>query len=144
VWYDYIVINNDATTNGHHMLRTLLAALAVTTIIGGGSAAVAEAAQAAQPYGGCDEAYAYARSAGAQDCRDAGWTIRPRLVVGPGGWVYYSVLPHCRHEDGSGQRSACTWNFGQGQKDGNGRGRMIWNDEHDRTHYVKGWKHTHE
>jgi len=112
-----------------------VAGLLACLIFGGSTQAVA------QPYGGCDEAYRYSTSAGAQDCRDAGWTIRPRLVVGPRGWVHYSVLPHCRNEDGSGQRSACTWNFGQGQPDGNGRGRMYWLDKHDRTHYVKGWVH---
>ena len=125
------------------MIRTLLAALAVTTILAGGTAAVAEAAQAAQSYGGCDEAYRYARTAGAQDCREAGWTIRPRLVITPDNKVAYSVLPHCRHEDGSGQRSACTWNLGPGQ-DGNGIGRVYWVDMHDRIHYVKGWASTHE
>jgi hypothetical protein len=50
-----------------------------------------------------------------------------------------STLPHCRNEDGSGQRSACTWNVGPRQ-DGNGRGLAYWLDRRDRTHYV--WDHS--
>lgn len=120
-------------------MRALLAALALTAIVAFDLAAVSTASDAAQPYGGCDEAYRYARSAGAQDCREAGWTIRPRLVVGPHGYVRMSALPHCIHEDGSGQRSACSWNFHRGGEDGNGKGRMLWIDGHDRVHYVNGW-----
>jgi hypothetical protein len=117
--------------------------LITAAILGGFCAAVLQispATAATQPYGGCDEAYAFARSAGADDCREQGWTIRPRLVVDPHGWVHYSVLPHCKNEDGSGQRSACTWNLGPGV-DGNGTGRTFWLDRHDRIHYVKGWLH---
>ena len=97
----------------------------------------------AQAAYGCDEAYHYTRSAGAQACREAGWTVLPRLVVSPRGWVHMSTLPHCRNEDGSGQRSACTWNLGPGI-DGNGIGRILWIDRADRVHYVRGWAHTTE
>jgi hypothetical protein len=93
------------------------------------------AGAATQPYGGCDEAWQAPHSAGAQDCRNAGWTIRKRLVVNPHGVVRMSTLPHCLEEDGSGQRSACTWNVGPRQ-DGNGIGLAYWLDRHDRTHYV--------
>jgi hypothetical protein len=89
-----------------------------------------------QPYGGCDEAWQAPSSAGADECRAHGWTIRARLVVGPRGVVRMSALPHCRNEDGSGQRSACSWNFHDGQRDGDGRGASLWLDRHDRSHYV--------
>jgi hypothetical protein len=94
-----------------------------------------QADAATQPYGGCGEAYRYSNSAGAQDCREMGWTIRPRLVVNPHGVVVMSRMPHCRNEDGSGTASACTWNIGN-RIDGNGRGLAFWNDRHDRSHYV--------
>lgn len=89
------------------------------------------------PYGGCKEAYQAPQSPGARDCRQRGWVIRPRLVVTPDRWIVFTRLPHCRYEDGSGQRSACTWNVGTPQ-DGNGRGRAYWVDLADRVHYVKG------
>jgi hypothetical protein len=94
-----------------------------------------QADAATQPYGGCKEAYHHSESAGAQDCRDAGWTIRPRLVVDPHGVVVMSRMPHCKNEDGSGTASACTWNIGN-RTDGNGIGLAFWNDRHDRSHYV--------
>jgi len=87
-----------------------------------------------QPYGGCKEAYVAPQSAGADECRAHGWVIRPRLVVGPYGWVRYSTLPQCRNEDGSGQRSACSWNFGMPRS----WGKVYWVDYHNRTHYVRG------
>src|SRR5262245_63358868 len=66
-----------------------------------------------QPYGGCAEAWQAPHSKGADECRAHGWTVRARLVVGPHRWVRYNNLPHCREEDGSGQKSACTWNIGK-------------------------------
>lgn len=105
--------------------------------------------EAAEPYGGCDEAYSAPKSAAADQCREAGWTIRVRadghgIIVDPHARVRYVWLPMCRHEDGSGQRSACTWNLGP-RKQGNGRGVAYWVDVKDRVHYVwrmqwTGWK----
>jgi hypothetical protein len=87
-----------------------------------------------QPYGGCKEAWQAPRSAGAQWCRDHGWTVRRNLVVSPKRVVRYDAMPECRHEDGSGQRAACSWNF-WGHSNGNGRGLSYW--EHKGTvHYV--------
>lgn len=93
-----------------------------------------------QPYGGCDEAWQAPQSTGAQDCRDHGWVVRHRLVVGPHHWVHYSTLPSCTFEDGSGSRLPCSWNFRS--TDGNGVGDKFyvtgssWN--HHRVHYVNG------
>lgn len=89
-----------------------------------------------RPYGGCKEATVAPHSAAADQCRDRGWTIRPRLAVTPHGVVAASALPHCREEDGSGQRSACSWNFHDGTQDGDGKGLSLWWDRHDRVHYV--------
>jgi len=92
-------------------------------------------ADPAQPYGGCKEAHLAPHSAGAQDCRAHGWTVRGRIVVNRHGVVKYLALPHCREEDGSGQRPTCGWNLG-GRTDGNGRGLSYFVDRHDRVHYV--------
>jgi hypothetical protein len=89
-----------------------------------------------QPYGGCEEGTLAPHSAGANECRDHGWTIRKRLAVNPRHVVKGSGLPHCREEDGSDQRPACSWNFHDGQRDGNGRGASYWVDWHDHVHYV--------
>ena len=90
-----------------------------------------------QPYGGCKEAWQAPSSEGAAECRAHGWLIRPRLVVGPHGVVRFTALPHCRQEDGSGQRSACTWNVRDGAgRDGDGSGLTYWLDARDHTHYV--------
>jgi hypothetical protein len=121
--------------------------LILAAAVGALTTAPAHAGTARQPYGGCDEAHNFPHSLGAQDCRVLGWTIRARLVVGPRGYVHFASLPLCREEDGSGQRSACTWNFGPGpeglyhpgQVTGNGIGLKYWMDEHDRQHIVKGW-----
>src|SRR5262245_34460579 len=90
-----------------------------------------------QPYGGCQEAWQAPYSVGARECRAHGWVVRPRLVVGPRHWIRFTALPHCREEDGSGQRSACTWNVGR-PVDGNGHGRAYWVGSHDYVHYVHG------
>ena len=118
----------------------------------GGLLAVAGPGQAQQtrwqqPYGGCVEGHNYPHSQGADECRDHGWTVRQRLVVGPHGVVRFASLPLCREEDGSGQRSACTWNFGPGPEGlyhphghtGDDQGLAFWVDRHDRVHYVWGW-----
>lgn len=90
-----------------------------------------------EPYGGCEEAVIAPHSVGAQECRDLGWTIHRRIAVDPHHVLRYSALPHCREEDGSGQKRACSWNFHDGQRDGNGKGRSYWVDRHDRIHYVR-------
>ena len=118
-------------------MRRIGAAASLVALTAAGLATIAPApAQAwTQPYGGCKEAARYTHSPGAHECRVHGWTIRPRLIVTPRGHVVMSRLPHCREEDGSGQRGACSWNIGP-RRDGNGRGLAYWLDEHDRTHYV--------
>lgn len=93
-----------------------------------------------EPYGGCKEAYQAPHSQGAKECRAKGWTIKRRLVVTPHAVVRFTRLPHCREEDGSGQRSACTWNIGR-KIDGDGQGLSYWVSgpharHHDRIHYV--------
>lgn len=109
----------------------------VGAVIGVGWFAPGHAAsvQLNQPYGGCKEGWQAPHSPGARDCRHLGWTIKHRLVVTPRGVVTLTRLPHCREEDGSGQRSACTWNIGR-PADGDGRGASLWIDERDRFHYV--------
>lgn len=112
-----------------------LAATAVTTL-GLLLTGVSSAHAWQQPYGGCEEATLAPHSVGANQCRAHGWTIATRLAVGPHGLVRGSGLPHCREEDGSGQRSACSWNFHDGRQDGNGEGLSYWMDKQDRPHYV--------
>jgi hypothetical protein len=90
-----------------------------------------------RPYGGCGEAWQSPRSTGAEWCRSRGWIVRARIVIGPKRFVHMTALPHCRYEDGSGQRSSCTWNVGT-PVDGNGIGRayVVWANGTDTT--VKG------
>lgn len=90
-------------------------------------------AMAASP---CVDAYRHPHSVTADTCRDHGWTVLPRLVVTPARVVAHTTLPHCREEDGSAQRSRCTWNIGS-RVDGNGIGRAFWVDRHDHIHYVR-------
>ena len=78
----------------------------------------AGAASAHQPYGGCDEAWQAPKSAGAKHCRTHGWLVRPRVVVGPKGWVHHNRLPACTSEDMIG----CWWN---GRLMGDGKGRSV-------------------
>jgi len=117
-------------------MRIRLAAAAVTTLSLLGLAGPGQAWQ--QPYGGCEEATLAPHSAGAAECRAHGWTIRTRLAVNPRAVVKGSGLPDCVNEDGSGQRSACSWNF-DGSTDGNGVGLSYWVNERDRVTYV--WPH---
>ena len=72
-------------------------------------------AYSAEPYGGCVEAIQYPASAGAQDCRDAGWRITSTYVIGPRGWLRATTLPACQAEDST----RCYWNA---QWRGNGKG----------------------
>lgn len=84
-----------------------------------------------QPYGGCDEAWQAPRSAGADACRDHGWTVRTRLVVNNHGRVAFHTMPSCPSEDAG---RFCSWNINPG--DGNGRGDAFWRDSAGRATYV--------
>lgn len=85
-----------------------------------------------QPYGGCKEAWQAPRSTGADHCRDHGWTVRKRFVIGPAGVVRFISLRPCPTED-SGD---CYWNartMGDGRGDSfiikgdrDGRHRIWW------------------
>jgi hypothetical protein len=114
-----------------------LAALAATALL-----VVMAPANASwqQPYGGCEEASLAPHSAGANQCRAHGWTIKTRLVVNGHGVLKGSGLPHCREEDGTGQRAACSWNFPDFTvpitQDGNGKGLSYWVGVYDKVHYV--------
>jgi hypothetical protein len=111
----------------------------ILAVVGAIVAVIALASPASawqQPYGGCEEGTLAPHSAGANQCRAHGWTIMRRLAVNPHGVVVGSGLPHCRNEDGSGQASACSWNFHDGTRDGNGRGLSYWVGRNDRIHYV--------
>ena len=128
-------------------LVALATGLALSAIGLGATASRADAATWQQPYGGCVEGHNYPHSQGAAECRAHGWTVRQRLVVGPHDRVRFVSLPLCREEDGSGQRSACTWNFGPGPEGlyhphghtGDDRGLSFWVDRKDRVHYVWNW-----
>ena len=99
------------------------------------SATDAHAATWQQPYGGCEEATLAPHSAGAQECRDHGWTIMRRLAVNPHGVVQGSGLPPCTFEDGSGGPLPCGWNL-IGIHTGNDRGLAYWIDGQRHIHYV--------
>lgn len=86
---------------------------------------------ATQPYGGCDEGWQAPRSAGADDCRALGWTIRKRLVVNNHGRVVVHAMPSCPSEDAG---RFCSWNINPG--DGNGQGQAFWRDSQGRATYV--------
>src|SRR4029077_6665508 len=122
-----------------HTMKYLRVAAVLAGIIAATAGYATPAAQAAGDVPFCQVSLLHrAPESGMADyCREHGWTVRPRLVVGPHGVVRYSALPHCRYEDGSGQRAACSWNFTPSSNpDGNGRGLAYWVDRHDQTHYV--------
>ena len=113
---------------------------------GGPPSAHAGHGRATAPYGGCAEAWQAPRSPGAEMCRDRGWSVSARFVVGPRGVVRHASLPHCRFEDGSGGPRPCTWNVGR-RVDGNGVGlafkvrrdmtaRYVW----PRSPVANGWR----
>lgn len=88
-----------------------------------------------QPYGGCDEAWQAPRSAGAEHCRDHGWTVRHRFVINPRGYVKYVSLPPCEYEDSYN----CYWNA---ETSGNGGGDSFiirGTEERHRIWYVNGF-----
>lgn len=104
----------------------------VMTSMGAAFHLAPQARAAVEPYGSCAEAWQAPRSAGADDCREMGWTVRPRLVVDPSKQVRYTRMPHCLFDDGTG--GPCIWD---GRLDGNGVGRSFWADKHERIHYVR-------
>lgn len=116
-----------------HIPHILLAMVTVAVILA--ASLVVDRAAAAEPYGGCDEAWQAPDSPGSDWCRDHGWTVTRKIVVGPRGWVRANRLPACTFEDGSRQRSACFWNA---DRRGNGTGSDYWLDRQDRVHLVKG------
>jgi hypothetical protein len=91
-------------------------------------------AYSAEPYGGCDEAWQAPHSEGADWCREHGWTVRSRFVIGPKGWLRANRLPDCRQEDSLN----CWWDA---KARGNGKGRsfvIVGTEDHDALWYVKG------
>lgn len=126
-------VQGDAAMKGLLVLAAVLGTL------------VAAPAGAAQPYGGCAEAWQAPHSKGATVCRDRGWQINlhgtrqdhPRgTVVSPHAVLRYLNLPNCKYEDG-GENQPCAWNL-QGVQ-GNGVGLAYWVDREDRSRYV--WRH---
>lgn len=93
---------------------------------------------------GCTSAWQAPSGAVAQTCRHQGWTITAHMVLDPHYVVQWSNLLSCNYEDGSGQRSDCSWNFPPG---GGSQGRTYFvtgNDPHNRlTTYVWGRSHRH-
>lgn len=77
------------------MRRIEIVAVIVAGLVIGLVLLVQGKADAAQPYGGCDEAWQAPSSEGAQLCRDKGWTVTSQLVVNPRGVVKASRLPDC-------------------------------------------------
>lgn len=98
-----------------------LVSSAIVVLAGSPQPAHAATDGAIEPYGGCAEAWQAPRSAGADLCRELGYTVSARFVLSPRGVVLHSSLPHCAYEDGSGGRRPCTWNVGR-RVDGNGIG----------------------
>lgn len=104
----------------------LLVTAVVALVLAGGLVVKADAAQ---PYGGCDEAWRYPHSQGAAECRRAGWTIRPHFTIDPTNRLRSTDLPACRYEDSHG----CYWNA---RKRGNGRGDSFVTTMRGRVYYV--------
>lgn len=102
-------------------------------------------ADAAQPYGGCAEAWQAPHSAGAQDCRDDQWLVASRYVVSPRGVLRYVNLPVCRNEDGSGNRGTCSWNVEGGNGNGHGLAYLVVKHRHyhDTSVYLQVCKPHH-
>jgi hypothetical protein len=91
----------------------------------------------------CISARHHTHSAQAKGCRENGWVIRPRIVVGPYGHVRFNRMPPCRYEDGTypsasprhnhiGMQRHCFWNA---QERGNGRGDSFYIDHPGSPHW---------
>jgi hypothetical protein len=90
-----------------------------------------------QPYGGCKEAWQAPQSDGADWCRDHGWVVRKRIVVGPKNWVRYYTLNECAVEDASNGPVPCQWNLARPKSAGDDYW-VTGSNEDPRYHYVKG------
>lgn len=77
------------------MKTKIIWAVFITVLVVALGLAVAPAAKAAQPYGGCKEAWQAPTSQGAADCRAQGWTITDEVVVNPRGVIKVSGLRDC-------------------------------------------------
>jgi len=120
--------------------RRRVVTITAATLAACAAATAPEPALACPPPNPCVSAWQQPRSTLATDCRIDGWTVRPRIVVGPRHWVRYSSMPHCRVEDTG---ALCTWNVGVPQ-DGNGDGLSFWRDIHGAPHYVKVPQQVHQ
>lgn len=95
------------------MIRNLvLAAVTATLLLT--TPAPAHAAANRVTYDDCLQTWTAPNSATADTCRDRGWTIGSRFVVGPRLTLRYYDLPTCQNPDGSGGRSSCGWNIRSG------------------------------
>lgn len=104
--------------------------VAVTTAVfslGGNASAMTGPATGTDAH--CIASRHHPHSARAEGCRDNGWLVRPRIVVGPHGHVRFNHMPPCRYEDGTypsassphhiGMQRHCFWNA---QERGNRQG----------------------
>lgn len=115
---------------------TLAVALSVILTLGFIIFAGVQQADAHQPYGGCDEAWQAPRSAGAAHCRSHGWVVRPRVVIGPKGWVQANRLPALSSDEPNFP------GYWDAKRMGNGEGRsfvVVGTWENHRLIYVSGF-----
>jgi hypothetical protein len=96
------------------LIATLLATFPISRVSADPSPAHPHAP--VTPHGWCDEAWQAPQSAGASDCRKAGWIVNANLTVTPGGRAN-TVLPRCTGEDE--RQARCYWDA---RRSGNGRG----------------------
>jgi hypothetical protein len=130
-----VLVRLRSDVSGLHITRTLVLVLVTLAVLAAGLSSPSSSTASTAPYGGCKEAWQSPRSAGADWCRARGWEITGRYVISPRAIVAHESLPHCRYEDGSGQRSACTWNLGP-RIDGNGIGLAYVVRRDDTARYV--------
>lgn len=81
-----------------------------------------------EPYGGCDEAYLYPGTEGAQWCEEHGL---PKIKVDEHNVLVDHNLPPCANDEPAG--GPCLWDA---LVRGNGYGNSFWLDEHDQVHYL--------
>lgn len=105
------------TNNQHNRTAWAFAVLVVGLLLVMMGLLLAPKGEAAQPYGGCDEAWQAPHSTGADECRALGWTVKRSLVLDPTNRVraLMGVAP-CVSED---QETQCFW---KATCRGNGRG----------------------